>query len=348
MKILRNKTMPLLFLLALCLLLSACDLSEPGFEAQSQNELANHTEETTQPPMSTAPSDTAAAPETTAPLVTQEPTSDTQEQTTQPPQPFVPQVIGLETALVKEIVDHLETRRSFYYPGDTSFEGKLDSIIKGGYQPLHVKFDPASYYYACAYYTLAHENPNISLRTENIFNCCAREYLWVRYDSPEQIAESYEGMPLIIVFQVNKPLFCSDIGLTDSVTDMAEHYLEYTPEFENGVNVAPAVNFEQSFIYVNYYKNRPIAYFTNERQWHSWYHMNCMEQDGKFYVSFYLGTEKTDGEYIPYDLQYEFKEYYDEVMQYMIMNAYSKVDGYGQTEYYGLLAVEDISKIVCQ
>ena len=347
MKILRNKTMPLLFLLALCLLLSACDLTKVSFEAQSQNELANHTEETTQPPMSTAPSDTAAAPETTAPLVTQEPTSDTQEQTTQPPQPFVPQVVGLDTALVKEIVDHLETRQSFYSPGDTSFAGKMDSVTKSGYQPLHVKFDSENYYYACAYLTPAHEDPLHGIGYENSCNCCAREYLWVRYDSPEQIAESYEGMPLIIVFQVNKPLFCSDIGLTDSVTDMAEHYLEYTPEFENGVNIAPAVNFEQSFIYVNYYKNRPIVYFTNERQWHSWYHMDCMEQDGKFYVSFYLGTKKDDGTYSS-DLAYKFKEYYDEVMQYMIMDAYSEVDGYNRTLYYGLLAVEDISKIVCQ
>ena len=75
--------------------------------------------------------------------------------------------------------------------------------------------------------------------------------------------------------------------------------------------------------------------------------MDCMEQDGKFYVSFYLGTKKDDGTYSS-DLAYKFKEYYDEVMQYMIMDAYSEVDGYNRTLYYGLLAVEDISKIVCQ
>ena len=108
MKILRNKTMPLLFLLALCLLLSACDLTEVSFEAQSSTELGTSDETSQQPP-------------------------------------YKKEIIGLDHALISTLTEHIDFLDAFIDHTSPAYSIDLDSF-QYRRQVFFVKFDKDNYY----------------------------------------------------------------------------------------------------------------------------------------------------------------------------------------------------------
>jgi len=328
MKAIRKNTIPLLFLLASCLLLSACDLSDLGFVKQHHDQLdmSDATQEES----------TDAAP-------TEATTEQPQESTTEQEKVNELHIIGLDANLVVEIVDYLQ---KIYYEYDMpadSFAIKINKIKKDGAQPLHVKFDPENYYYACAYYNPTHEHPEY----EKSEYCCASDYTWVRFDMPDQITDQYEDLNFVCAFQVNRTLFCHDIGSRDGVSKNMEHYLRYTPEFVNGSNVASSFAFDECFIYLND-PNLETAYCRVDRQLHKWIAMPCMEFDGKYYVPYYTHMKDSDGTIQSSDLEWHFGEYYEYVMSIIVTDKYSISDDYGRTAYFGLIPVEGIAKIVSE
>lgn len=329
MKHSQKALLPLLFLLASCLLLSACDLSQPDFfEAQSQDQL--DTSDATQEAI------TDSAP-------TQATTEQVQEFTTEPGQLCQPQIIGLDEDLIAEILDFLKTMHIEYEMPEDSFAIKINKIKKDGLQPLHVKFDAENYYYACAYYDPTHEHPEY----ETSGYCCANDYTWVKIDKPDQITDTYKGLNFICAFQVNRTVFCHDIGQTEGVSKNMEHYLRYTPDFVDGSNTADASVFDKCFIYLNS-SNLETAYCTVERQYHNWSAMLCMEFDGRYYVPYYLHMKYADGTTGSSDLKWHFGEYYEYVMSIMLTDKYSVPDAYGGTAYYGLISVEEIAIIISE
>ena len=339
MKITKKSILPLLFLLASCLLLSACDLSQPGFEAQSQDEIAPDTpEQATATPETITTTETAGISETESQADTE--ITQTTEAQTQQPDEF--EVSGLSKYLILDITDYLDNYLTQYDMGDNTFAIKLYNIKHHGLQPLFVKFDKDSYYYACAYFNPAHE-----YEEENYPYCCTQEYTWVKYEKPEQITETFDDMKLVCAFQVNRAEFCHDIGHAGGLSESIEHYSSYVPEFVEGINIAPSMEFDESFIYLN---STPLetVYCTMERPYHEWISMPCMEFDGQYYVPYYLHMKYADGTTGSSDLKRHFGEYYEYVMSIMLTDKYSVPDAYGRTAYYGLIDVEDISKIICQ
>ncbi len=313
--------LPLLFLLASCLLLSACDLSEPGFEAQSSTELSTSNE--------------------TGEVTTVTP--ETQEVSSQPQQPpYEKEIIGLDHALVSALTEHIDFLDAFIDHASPAYSIDLDSF-QYRRQVFFVKFDKDNYYYACAYFNPTHQ------KAESYPNdlCCVEEYTWVRYDSPEQIPETYNGLGFVCAFQVNKTLFCEDIGTGGGAAEGIEHFKRYTTKFENGFNVDVGSRFEQSFLYINNFyaiESYKTIYHSVESQEHPWCVYRCVERNGQFYVPIYLYTMQSDGTRVESSrLQKELGAFYDEVMRVLIMDEYHERD-----DYYGLITVEDLERIVHQ
>ena len=341
MKHSQKALLPLLFLLASCLLLSACDLSQPDFfEAQSQDEIAPDTaEQATATPETITTTETAGISETESQADTE--ITQTTEAQTQQPDEF--EVSGLSKYLILDITDYLDNYLTQYGMGDNTFAIKLYNIKHHGLQPLFVKFDKDSYYYACAYFNPAHE-----YEEENHPYCCAQEYTWVKYEKPEQITETFDGMKLVCAFQVNRAEFCHDIGHAGGLSDSIEHYSSYVPEFVEGINIAPSIEFDESFIYLNSTLLETV-YCTMERPYHEWISMPCMEFDGQYYVPYYLYMQNSDGLISSeQNLELHFGDYYDRVIRVMITDRYHTVDQFGRTAYYGLIDVEDIEKIILE
>lgn len=324
MKLIRKGALPLLVILASCMLLSACDLTEISFEAQSQNELVP----------SNITSNTSEAQTTVEP---------SQEVTTNPSQSNDPKIIGLEENLIIEIADYLKKLYVEYDMPEDSFAIKINKIKKDGAQPLHVKFDPNNYYYACAYYNPTHENPDY----EKFDFCCVNDYTWVKFDTADQITDQYQGLAFVCAFQVNRTAFCHDIGLTGGISTDMEHYAQYKPQFVNGSNVADAAVFDECFIYLNS-SDLKTVYCTVDRQYHNQIAMPCMEFDGQYYVPYYMHTKYADGTIGESDLEWHFGEYYEYVMSIMLTDKYTEQNRNGDTHYYGLISVEEIAKIISE
>ena len=331
---LTRKSILLLVMLASCMLLSACDLTEVSFEAQSKNELAPSTAEQT-----TATAETMLQTETETKNIYE----DTQASEAQTQQPDEFDASGLSKYLILEITDFLDNYLTQYSMSDTSFAIKLYDIKHNGFQPLYVKFNEESYYYACAYFNPMHE-----YEEESYPYCCTQEYTWVKYEKPEQITDTFDGMKLICAFQINKSEFCHDIGPAGGLSENIEHYSPYEPEFAQGINVAPRIEFDECFIYLN---RTPLetVYCTMERPYHEWVAMPCMEFDGKYFVPYYLYIQNADGAISgELDLQRHFGEYYDHIMSVMIKDRYHVLDQFDRTTYYGLIAVDEITKMISE
>ena len=252
---------------------------------------------------------------------------------------------GLSKNLISRIGTYMFEQTASIYPAPTSFAIKLYQIDEYELQPLLINFNADDYYYACAYYTPTHEYPE----SESHHFCCADQYIWVRYDSPEQIAEQHDGMNLVCAFQINQTLYCKDIGHEGGLSKDLSYFHRYTPVFENGFNVAPCIEFDQTFIYLND-SNLETAYHSTELFNHMHKSFECVELDGQLYVPLYLYTEKADGtKSNTADLAQELDSYYDRVMSVMVTGRYSVYnDKNGSIKYYGLIPLEDIQDMILE
>lgn len=323
----------MLFALAVCMLLTACAYDAVNGENESQN--PHDTSDTVQ---------TTQDPETTGLLETepQDTTEEPQDTTEKVQQPDEFEASGLSKYLIIELTDCLENYLVEVNPAELSFAMTLSVIKQYGRQSLHVKFDANDYYYACAYYNPADEHSESSGPY-----CCVHEYTWVKFESAEQITQTYQELGLVAAFQINKALFCHAIGAEGGLSEKMEHYQQYTPAFLDGVNVAEPIVFDRSYVYLNG-STLETVYFTAEKEPYGWIGFDCVDVRGKLYVPLELYTVNSDGTRYNHDLENEFDTYYDDVMSVMVMDQYSVCDERGNTTYYGLLSVEDISSIIRQ
>lgn len=324
-------TIPLLALTS-CMLLTACAYDAVNGEDDSHNSLdVSHTVETTRDP------ETTELLETESQETTEEPRETTQR--VQIPDEYLE--TGLSKYLLLELSDYLENFLTSVDPAGWSFAMKLNLIKQYGWQTLHVKFDANDYYYACAYYNPAHEHPESS----GLY-CCVHDYIWVKFENSEQITETYQELVFVAAFQINKALFCHDIGSEGGLSEKMEHYQQYTPVFLDGVNVADPIVFEKSYIYTNDSALETV-YFTEAKEPYSWMGFDCVDFEGKFYVPLALYTMTSDGTRKDNAiLDWELDTYYDSVMSAMLTDRYSISDTRGNTVHYGLLSVEDVERFL--
>ena len=176
------------------------------------------------------------------------------------------------------------------------------------------------------------------------------EYTWVGYKSETEIKEYYNDMKWAVVFQINKALTITDIVSSENNVPAMEHFQIYTPTFENGVNIATPVVFDETFIYLNYpncYLNRSsqntsTMYYCKSIYYHPMNTIPCVCLDGEYYLSFYLYTVYSDGiRGEENNYAYSFGMYYDTLMDIMEKEKYHTIDEYERTSFYGTISFDD-------
>ena len=324
----------ILFLLVGALLL----LPLSGCLADKQNEEttpANTTENTT--------------PESTTPEVTT-PEATTPEATTPPDNnpPLLDGELDKNSELITTLEAYLEQYGAQYYMPGVSLPAKIDGI-KNGAQPLHVAFDPNDYYFVCGYYNVTHEYDE-----KTFLYCCYLEYTWVEYEHESEIQEYWNGMKWAVAFQINRALMVTNILSGESANDM-EHFQMYQPVFENERNIEPPIICDKTFIYLNNFYRRydeDVIYHSTSWYYHSNITIYCIYLDDEYYISLFLTTLKAD---TPFDLEAvlsqkavvsRFGDYYDAIIDVMNVGKYNITREAGQTDYYGLVSLDDFANKV--
>ena len=285
----------LIFAFALCFV--ACeDLADNSNEGQSINAISNGAPYTEEP--------TTEAPTTEEPT-TEEPTSE--EATTEEPISEEPTTKGktfteLSTddekgrKLRAELVMLLELKDGCVEPVESILEAQISRNLYWGNRVTHVQFDPSKYYYVCGYYNCSHAD-------ENKWYNCAGKYTWLIVNSETDIPEYYNGLKFIAAFQINKTASAIDIATGETVSTEIEHYLEYSPKFVNGKNVAEKRYFDGTYICFTDPEDK-YMFDCSEDYFHFTYTLSCIELDGKWYICI-----KND------DLEVEFGKYYDVLIE---------------------------------
>lgn len=267
-------------------------------------------------------------------------TENTTPESNQNNAPVIEGELDIDSKLIVELIAYLEQYFVEYDLITLSFANKVNGI-KNGAQPLHVAFDPNNYYFVGGYYNTTRENNIIDYRD-------AAEYVWVGYENEAEIQQYYKDMPCVVVFQINRELTVTNILSGEPANDM-EYFQIYKPTFENGVNIAVPVVFDQTFIYLNNFYNR----FDEDTIYHSaaWYYhpnitISCICLDDEYYLPFYLATVE-DNEI--FDVQqalsgeqliYKLGEYYDTLIGVMDTEKYSVRANEEYTYRYGVVSID--------
>ena len=240
-------------------------------------------------------------------------------------------------ALVCTLIEYLQDLFVDHDMPDTSTAIKIDEI-KNGKQALHVGFDKSKYYFVCAYYDNTHED-------EITDYCCATNYTWVKFESPNEISEKYNALSFVVAFQINKASFVDDILTKDAIVPNIEHFQEYIPKFNNGLNNNDTIEFDTSFIYLNSSDDRNVyhsisAYYNVLRT------LPCISLNEQYYITIELYTIYADGTRSDGNIISDFGKYYDALVNVMDTTSYSVTDEQGRTNFYGLIEISAFANCI--
>lgn len=233
---------------------------------------------------------------------------------------------------------------SYDMPGNTLAD-HINQMENHNMVPLHVEFDPLSYYFVCGYYNCTHKSAN----KIDCYYSCADKYTWVKFESEKDIKEFYNDTELVVAFQLNRSSFVTDILSRDSKVSNMEHFQIYNPLFDNGLNTSAPITFDETFVYFDYdySTDKSIVYYSTSVKYNDWNTLPCVRLDNRFYITRFLyktypDRDRVDGE----DRQTDFGEYYDDLIDKMQTDRYSVSYEDGSTTYYGTILIEDLVNVV--
>ena len=258
--------------------------------------------------------------------------------------PVVGEELENESDLVSTLSIYLQQLHMDYdMPSKALFEQIGD--VKGGIQPLHVAFDPDSYYYVCGYYNVPEGH------SENQYCCAQTDYTWVVYENAEDVKEYHNGLKWIALFQVNRALTVTDLLPGEREVPSMEHFdFIFRPTFENGVYTGTPETYDKTYIYLNYpnaalnrhSQSTSTLYYTDSIYYHTLYTIPCVALEGEYYLSFGSHTLYADGSRgNEADYTYDFGRFYTVLMGMMEKVKYTKPGNDGATYVYNAIPLED-------
>ena len=247
------------------------------------------------------------------------------------------QANGKDKDLILSLIDYFTWKRLSLDMGSYTTEDKINRF-KNAKQTLLVKYNPTDYYFVCAY-SDAHYN------TEGASYCCVEDYTWVKYKNASDIQEYYNEKRLIQAFQLNGASLVKDIRSGEAAVPRMEHFMGYKPKFENGMNVNEAVVFDEIYVYLNSSdKAKVYDSWSSKTPYHPHITFDCVLIDNQYYIP-QLTHSVINGIY--YDMTdtiiMEYGNYYDTLMEVMILDKYSVDKNDDETSYYGLIDVNDFA-----
>lgn len=250
--------------------------------------------------------------------------------------------VNIEEELADLLSHHLCIHKVDIDPHVFNVERKID-IIKDSGQALLVTFEEVNTYYVGAYYFGDHQYQyhDSQLRDTGDFYC-PLNYVFLRFNSAEEIEKTYNNRDLKGAFVVWEVLSVSDI-LSDD--DNAPKFVMYDKLTlgEDGINVPDMP--DERFIYINGYHTNvgtdTVYYSTGIRQhYKEQVTFPCGNVNGEDYLTFYVYA------FYYNDIKKDFGKYYDAMSSVMKTDIYYKTDVYGNMFNYYLIKVEDFVEIL--
>ena len=220
---------------------------------------------------------------------------------------------------------------------DTSTAIKINEI-KNGKQALHVGFSKSKYYFVCAYYNSGHDD-------ETSDYCCVTDYTWVKFNNANEISEEFDDLNFVMGFQINKASLATDIITKDANVSSVEHFQEYVPDFNKGLNAKDAISFDVSYIYLNSVNDITVYHSTLAYD-NVFKTFPCVFLNGQYYIAVELYTVYPDGSRSNNDIIGDFGAYYDALVTIMDTTSYSLIDEKERTMFYGIIGINDFSNCV--
>ncbi len=242
--------------------------------------------------------------------------------------------------LVGALVDYLHDFLVFHDMPDNSVAIRIDKI-KNGSQPLHIRFEPAASYFVGAYYDAPHD--------ETGDHCCVDKYTWVKFENAHDISETYKDKEFIVAFQMNKSSFVTNLLNKEAAVPKVEHFRRFTPDFQEGFNIADPLPFDETFIllngsnYLNGSTSDETIYYSMDLYYHILVTFPCTTVNNRYYIVAYLYSLYPDGS----DLDRDFGAYRDILTSHMRKcSITSLVNEQERTYFYGLIPIEDLADCI--
>ena len=244
-----------------------------------------------------------------------------------------PKCVNVDEEILKVLIKHLENIYVDYYliPWDTE---KQIKEIQGGMTPLLVTFDSVNTYYIGVYFSGEHHLPDYPYESGDY--CCINHYVWVRFDSFEEIERTYNNRDIFTIFAIREVSSVSDIRSSDAdvpefvVYEMLYYHISRDDEIQ------PPTLTEKSFIYL-VDGNADIVYYHSRSYLKHFYYMNCILFNDEYYLIY------------PHDLEYlkyEFGEYYDELIAIADTESYSEIYANGNEVFYTIIKIGDFAELL--
>ena len=248
----------------------------------------------------------------------------------------------LNPRLINVLFGYLETVSNGSELPDTRLAYKIDMMSSAWANPVLITVDPEDYYFVGVYCESPHEEEKEAF-------CCITSYSFLGFSCETSLPEYYNGKELVAAFQINRTQKCENIFGEEKGNLALEHYEEYTPIFENGMNTAEALVCDDKFIYIGS-KNDSQVYANSSFIMDRGYVMNYIEIDGKQYVGIFLcraySEEEFDESVIETTLRYEFGDYYDSLSEMMITDKYAPIDYWGYISKYAIFEMKEFTDFI--
>ena len=239
----------------------------------------------------------------------------------------------LEEGLIKALSDYL---REYYGPNCDlavrSLEQKIN-FCRNGYNPLLVEGGEECYYVA----VYSNQEPQPTDENRKF-----EEDTWVRFNTSEEISESWNDEAFLAAFQINPARSCKNLKTGETDIKM-EHFFHIRPEFKDGFAIPIKKTNQILFIQLTTSDEKQL-YCTRSSTIQGLYRISCTKLDGETYIYYQIGYQLGNGKYVEHDLEAEFGEYYDEIMKVMIIKEYTSESGVIRKS--GFIPIEGFSKII--
>ena len=245
--------------------------------------------------------------------------------------------VNVSKELADLLTHHLCIHKVDIDPNIFNVEKKID-ILKDDGQALIVTFEEVNTYYVGAYYFGDHYNQyHEPIHQYKGDMYCPFDYVFVRFDSAEEIEKSYNNRELKAAFVVWEVLSVRDISSEDADAPKLVMYDRLTLN-EDQLSVPDMPS--ESFIYINGLHTptgTDTVYYSTGIRWNykkqiTLTHVNI---DGEDYLLFY----NYDVCFYLNDIKKDFGKYYNALAEIMISDVYNGYDCY-------LINVKDFAELL--
>ena len=250
--------------------------------------------------------------------------------------------VNVDKKLADLLSHHLCIHKVDIDPHVFNVEKKIN-IIKDGGQALLVTFEEVNTYYVGAYYFGDHQYQyhDPQLRDTGDFYC-PLDYVFVKFDSAEEIEETHNNRKLKGAFVVWEVLSVSDILYED--VNAPKFVMYDTLTLDEGKFNLPDMP-DESFVFINGYHtdvDADTVYYSTGIRWHykEQVTLPCGNVNGEDYLTLHIYA------FYHNDIKKDFGEYYDALSAIMETDLYYKTDAYGNMFNYYLIKVEDFAKVI--